>query len=131
MNIALPTEILLRRNAMVYCSKCGTLNADDANVCVKCGSPLKAAAPEWGHYRRHRHYEDDYHYRGAGLGALVFGGIILLVGLSIFLSEAYGYTFPWNSFWHVFWPVVLVLIGVWVLYIGVRRSRGYRSPPPQ
>jgi len=28
----------------VFCSKCGTLNLDDASFCKKCGNPLKGAS---------------------------------------------------------------------------------------
>ena len=32
----------------MYCSKCGTLVADDAGFCFKCGAPVVTSAPETG-----------------------------------------------------------------------------------
>ncbi|NIU84233.1 MAG: zinc-ribbon domain-containing protein, partial [Candidatus Thorarchaeota archaeon] len=38
---------------MVYCTKCGAKNADDAVVCVKCGVALgRVSAPPWSRERR-------------------------------------------------------------------------------
>jgi uncharacterized membrane protein YvbJ len=112
---------------MVYCSKCGTLNADDAKVCIKCGAPLQGASSETAYspYWRHRRYEGDYyHYRsGAGIGALILGVIVILIGLSVLFSQVYGFNFP-------FWPTILVLIGIWILYSGLRRNRRYSQSAP-
>jgi uncharacterized membrane protein YvbJ len=49
---------------MVYCTKCGTLNADDATVCVQCGASLYSAKEESNPTERHRRmrYEEDYRY---------------------------------------------------------------------
>ncbi len=110
---------------MVYCSKCGTLKSNDANVCIKCGSLLhgKTTDANYSQYWRHRRYEGEYyHFRGgSGIGALVFGFIIILIGLSLLLSEMYGFNFPW-------WPTILILIGIWILFVGLRRSRRYTPP---
>ena len=110
---------------MVYCSKCGTLNVDDANVCKNCGASLRGASPEtdYAPYWRRRRYDGEYyHYRGgAGIGALVFGLIIVLIGLSVLFSEVYGFNFP-------FWPTILILIGIWILYTGLRRNRRAAQP---
>ncbi len=115
-----PYEDIEEAKNMVYCSKCGTLNADDATVCSNCGAPLQKEAPEAAPSWRHKRYKGDYHYHyqgwGAGIGALVFGTIIILVGLSILFSQVYGISIPW-------WPIVLILIGIWVLFIGLRRRR--------
>jgi uncharacterized membrane protein YvbJ len=98
---------------MVYCSKCGTLNADDANVCVKCGAPLQSA--DTGPYWRHRHYRDEYYRdharRGGGMGALFVGIIIVIVGLSLLLSQMYGIQLSWAYFW----AFIIIFIGIWLL----------------
>jgi hypothetical protein len=52
----------------------------------------------------------------AGLFVVVIG-LVLLTGFAIL--------------WTYFWPIVLVLIGVWLLTWGLRRNRRYRQVPPQ
>ncbi len=118
-------EVIVHRHRedeiMVYCSKCGTLNSDSANNCINCGALLKAGSasnhgPDW----RYRRYEGGYYRRGSGIGALIFGAIVIVLGLSFLLSEVYGLSIPW-------WPIILILIGLWVLISGFRRSRRYSS----
>ncbi len=119
---------------MVYCSKCGTLNSDNANICSNCGAALFASQSqsqtESPHWRR-RQYREEYreYYRGhASIGALFFGVMVLAIGLILFLSVTLNV--PVEGY---IWPTILILIGLWVLYIGFRRNRRYRytQPPPQ
>ena len=96
---------------MVYCSKCGTLNNDAANVCSKCGAPLNADQEQTGPAWRRRHNEGEYHRyhgRGGGIPALIIGVIIIVIGLSFLLSEVYGVSIPW-------WPIIVIVIGVWLI----------------
>ena len=115
-------------NKMVYCTRCGTQNPDTALNCSNCGAPL--VAPEARPYTRHewrRYYEDQYGYRyrhhGSGIGLLIAGLFIILIGLAAI--------FNFSMFWNYFWPLVLVLIGVWLLMWGLRRNRRYNQAPPQ
>jgi uncharacterized membrane protein YvbJ len=99
---------------MVYCTKCGTLNPDDANVCSKCGASLYARQEEVGPYWRHRHHRDKYygHARGGGgLATLFIGIIIIVVGLTFLLSQIYGISFNWSSWW----AIIIIIVGVWLL----------------
>jgi len=69
---------------MVYCTKCGAKNEEDAAVCVKCGAPL-VAPPPWRRMERWRPAEEECFglpHGGAIIG-LVIGIIIILVGLSM------------------------------------------------
>ena len=124
--------MLLRRifeelKRMVYCTKCGTLNPDTASVCSNCGAPLRIENRPHTRYDRRRYYEEGYgyHRRGNGLGLLITGLFILLIGLAALFRSL-------SLFWQYFWPVVLILLGVWLLMWGLRRNRGYRqAPPPQ
>jgi hypothetical protein len=99
---------------MVYCTKCGTQNADDARVCVKCGAALVSGQqeqPYWGHrhyYREHQHY---HQHHGSGFGALLGGVIITVVGLLFLVSEVYGIQLTWTYFW----AAILVIIGIWLV----------------
>jgi uncharacterized membrane protein YvbJ len=100
---------------MVYCTKCGTLNPDDANVCSKCGAPLNAGQEEARPYWRHRHHRDEYygHARtgGGGLATLFIGIIIIVVGLTFLLSQVYAIPLNWSSLW----AIIIIFVGVWLL----------------
>ena len=110
---------------MVYCTKCGTLNADTATICSNCGAPLNAENRPYTRYDRRRYYEEGYHRRGNDFGLLIAGLFILLLGLAALFRSL-------NVFWQYFWPVVLILLGAWILLWGLRRNRRYgQAPPPQ
>ncbi|MGE5187641.1 MAG: zinc-ribbon domain-containing protein [Betaproteobacteria bacterium] len=110
---------------MVYCTRCGTSNPDNANTCSNCGAPIFSEGP--GPYNRHeyrRYYQNEYRSRnrgGGGIGLLIAGLFIVIIGIAA-LS---GFT----MFWTYFWPIVLILLGVWILILGLRRNRRYRQPP--
>jgi hypothetical protein len=112
---------------LVYCTKCGTQNPDTAINCSNCGAPLYTGEarpftpPYWqGHtrdyeYRHHRH-------GGEGIGLLIAGLFIIIIGLAAITGFA--------LFWVYFWPIVIILIGVWIIMMGLRRNRRYRQAPP-
>ena len=39
-------KVVTEEEAMVYCTKCGTKNADDATMCVNCGASLYGTSAE-------------------------------------------------------------------------------------
>jgi len=97
---------------MVYCTKCGTKNEEDAVVCVKCGASL-VARPPW---RRERPRPEEECFglpHGGAIAGLVIGIIIILAGLSALL--------------HVdVWPLVIIIFGVLVVVGALYRySRRY------
>ena len=57
----------------------------------------------------------ETHIRGGGIGLLIAGLFIILIGLAAFA----GFT----AFWNYFWPIVIILVGVWILVLGLRRNR--------
>ncbi|MCW3984119.1 MAG: zinc-ribbon domain-containing protein [Candidatus Bathyarchaeota archaeon] len=102
---------------MVYCTKCGALNPDTANNCSNCGASLTDKTYK---YVPHRSYERNYPRRqGGGFGLLIAGLFIVIIGVAALL----GFT----VFWAYFWPLVLILIGIWIILLGVRRNRRYRQ----
>ncbi len=57
------------------------------------------------------------------LGSVIFGLVILAIGLWFLADESLGLEMP-DIDWGRFWPVILILIGAWIL-LGARR-RGAR-----
>lgn len=54
--------------------------------------------------------------------SLIFGVIILLVGLWFFASRTLGLDLPDIS-WRQLWPLILIGVGVWIVYGAMRRTR--------
>jgi hypothetical protein len=98
------------RTNMVYCTKCGTNNVEDATVCVHCGTALYGASGEGRTYWGYGHYEREYgfHRRSAAIVVIAIGLIIIFAGFSLLVSELYGIDIPWG-------PVIMILIGIFVL----------------
>ena len=112
---------------MVYCSKCGTQNPDDAKVCSNCGAPLYIVGQNYpGSEREHyRRMEGECFGlpNGGMIAGLIFGIIIIILGLGLFLQES-GYI---ANFWNVFWPFIIVIFGFLLIagaLFGRRRRYG-------
>jgi hypothetical protein len=54
--------------------------------------------------------------------SLVFGAIILIVGLWFFASRTLGLDLPEIS-WSQLWPVILIVIGGWIVFGALTRNR--------
>lgn len=86
-------------NKMVYCTKCGTKNEDDAVICVKCKEPLGSQPPT----RRERRRKENECFglpHGGAIGGLVIGLIIILWGLTAVLEI----DFP-------LWAFIIIIFG--------------------
>jgi uncharacterized membrane protein YvbJ len=119
---------------MVYCTRCGTKNADDAKVCSQCGAalyavgesgPARRAEDECFGSRRHgepyRRVEHECFGipRGGVIVGIIIGAIIVLSGISILLQTIYPQmpAIPW-------WPLVVIIFGILVIIgaiYGLRR----------
>jgi uncharacterized membrane protein YvbJ len=107
---------------MVYCTKCGTNNAEDATVCVNCGAPLYGTSAEGRSYWGHRQYAREYYgfYRRSGaLATLIIGIVIVLIGFSFLLNETVNIQVPW-------WEILLIIFGVWFIARAVMRMKRRR-----
>jgi len=101
---------------MVYCTKCGTKNEEEATICSNCQQPL-------GNYRttrRKRRREEDECFglpHGGIIAGLIFGLIIILLGVSSLLNISFG---------EYLWPLIIIIFGtlifVGALYRYTRRS---------
>ena len=126
---------------MVYCTKCGTQNKDDAKYCTQCGSTLgvtrekslEQRAEEWGEDfgRRAEEWGEDFGrqvevecfglpYGGVIVG-LFFGIIVIIVGLSLVPGlippEVRMSVEPY------FWPTIIIIVGVLVIAGALYRLR--------
>ena len=72
---------------MVYCTKCGTKNPDDAKVCTQCGESLYPEA--YPTRRARRKYEEECFGipRGGTIVGLAIGAIIIIWGLIWLLQQ--------------------------------------------
>jgi len=59
------------------------------------------------------------HFDGGGL---IFGGILLLVGIYYLFQQTLGFDIP-DLNWDQIWPVILIVVGGLVLYGAWTRSR--------
>ncbi len=110
---------------MVYCTKCGTKNEDDAKVCVSCGASLygpKRVTRRKGNDcfgpREEKRFEEECFglpYGGAIVG-IIFGIIILVFGFAWLLGR---------SAWEYIGPTLVIIVGILII-AGVVYSRTRR-----
>lgn len=94
---------------MVYCTKCGAKNEEDALVCVKCGTSLhKVPVAPWSYERRRAEEECFGLPHGGAIAGLVIGLIIILVGFSWLISRVAGIEID-------VWPVIVIIFGILIL----------------
>lgn len=102
---------------MVYCTKCGAKNPDDAVVCAQCGASLEAGTYTSRRHERRREEECFGLPWGGAIAGIIFGLIIILAGLSWLLGF---------EFWKIFWPLIVIIFGILILagsLYGLRRRR--------
>jgi tetrahydromethanopterin S-methyltransferase subunit E len=106
---------------MVYCTKCGTKNEEDAAVCIKCGASL-ASRPAWRPERKRAEEECFGLPHGGAIAGIVFGAIVILAGL-IFVLQEMGVI---REGWDLIWPLIVIIFGILIvagaLYSYSRRS---------
>jgi uncharacterized membrane protein YvbJ len=106
---------------MVYCTKCGTKNGEDASHCTKCGANLEVSREE-RFERRAEEWGEQIGKRAGARGAIIgiiFGIIMIIVALSRISPEVREVIDP------LFWPVIIIGFGILItvgsLYKYIRR----------
>lgn len=117
---------------MVYCTKCGTKNEEDAKHCSKCGANLEVSpekglekrVEEWGEEfgRRAEEWGEQFGKRaeeecfGLPHGGAIFGlfiGIIIILAGIIFILQEMGVV---EKGFHLLGPFFVIIFGI--LFIG-------------
>jgi divalent metal cation (Fe/Co/Zn/Cd) transporter len=63
---------------------------------------------------------------GGMIAALVFGAIIIIAGLGLFLQST-GYIANFD-FWNLFWPLIIIIFGILIFAGALYRRRRYTEP---
>jgi hypothetical protein len=100
---------------LVYCTKCGTENEDDAEVCKNCGASLHP--PAYRSRRRDWYHEDDFFGgRNRTTWPLLIGAFLILLGLSRLFDNVF-----WWARWDTLWPLFIIAVGVLIITNSMRR----------
>jgi len=104
---------------MVYCTKCGTKNEDDAKVCVNCGATLETGALVSRRFERRMEEECFGIPRGRSIVGMIIGLIIVLVGIGMIIRTYYPHI-PFDI-----GAIVVIIVGILIIvgaYYGMRRK---------
>ncbi|MCW4034013.1 MAG: zinc-ribbon domain-containing protein [Candidatus Bathyarchaeota archaeon] len=86
---------------MVYCTKCGTKNEDDATYCVNCKQPLQVTQS----VRRERRQKESDCFglpHGGSIVGIVIGILVILWGVTSVLHISFG---------EFIWPFIIIVFG--------------------
>ena len=105
---------------MVYCTKCGNKNDENAQFCRVCGAPIHVSYTRYQRYEKHEKEENvgrdlcfGAHRRGYIWG-IIFGGLLILWGVVAVIGAIYNI--------HIdFWPLILIIIGIIILANAINR----------
>ena len=97
---------------MVYCTKCGAKNEEDAAVCVKCGASLVTRPT--GRPERRRAEEQCFGLpHGGAVVGIIIGITIIIVGLSfvpgLIPPDVREATEPY------FWTLIIIVFGILIV----------------
>jgi uncharacterized membrane protein YvbJ len=99
---------MVGENFMVYCTKCGTKNEDDATVCANCGASLETGVHVSRRYERRMENECFGIPRGGSIVGIIIGLIIILFGVSWILSIYYNIKLE-------VWPIIFIIFGILIV----------------
>ena len=95
---------------MVYCTKCGTQNPDDAMNCSTCGAPLRETP--YREYWRYRYENEWYSGSRSHIWSIMIGLFIILIGVASLSG--------WNILDKI-WPAFIILVGLIIIASAITR----------
>lgn len=119
----MPVKEGIGDSGMVYCTKCGTKNPDDAKICSQCGASLYGVGEGRSEtYEPYRRMEREcFGIPRGGTIVLIAIGLIVVLGGIIGLLQAAGLLASSVSVW----PFVLIIFGL-LIVIGALYGMGRR-----
>ena len=110
---------------MVYCSKCGNKNDDDAKICGKCGASLDLSIKDRKNKKDDRCEEECAVGDHSPFAPIFWGLIVIIIGLWIIFSVVIPQTGFVDNFpsWLVnfdFWWVIGIIIALAFILTGIR-----------
>jgi hypothetical protein len=87
---------------LVYCTKCGAQNPDDAQVCVSCGQALYPTR-----YTRGRREAEMCFGLPAAWGTIILGLFIILLGLGFLIQQWFRIDI-WPGFFLIFLGILIL-----------------------
>jgi hypothetical protein len=124
---------IAEKTCMVYCTKCGNKNPDDAKICSQCGASLYSIGEPTRQRRRddecfgtqsrrepYKRVENECFGipRGGVIVGIVIGLIIILFGTSMLLEAIFPDipSIPW-------WPFIIIIFGLLLIIGAIYRMR--------
>ena len=103
---------------LVYCTKCGTGNEENATICINCKAILKTSSSEEKSEAKSSCCNGVYGYRkwGGALIGILIGIIVILIGFSLLVRQLYDISLPWFEF-------IMIIFGVYLVIRALRMNR--------
>jgi uncharacterized membrane protein YvbJ len=96
---------------MVYCPKCGTMNEDTAEFCVKCGANLQTGTYVSRRYERRRAEQECFGLpHGGAIVGIAIGLILLLWGVFMLAQQT-----GWITYTPNFWFIIIIVVGILIV----------------
>jgi len=112
---------------VVYCQHCGQQNDDESEFCAQCGAALQGGTPAQIVRKIGEHKDDECFGLpyGDAICGVIFGGLIIIVGLSWVLG------LDFSTLWETaIGPYLVILFGALIvlgaIYSSTRKKRRYQ-----
>ena len=120
---------------MVYCSKCGTKNDDDARFCKSCGATLGGPFPPFERRREDKCEEEcsgkshsnTWTYFWITILAIIAVGLILSIALKLFEKRLPSWMAGFD-FWEICPLLVGIVIVIFVISALIRSTTHHKYP---